>query len=149
MQPCGVWNRLLIGVMALGVAGARLEAALPKLQLRECFPQLKLDRPVWMCEAPDGTGRFFILEQQGRIIAVSRDGDGTDACEFLNITNRQPYASNEEGLLGLAFHPGFATNRLFYIYYNQQQPRRSVISEWRVSRDEPRRADPTSERVLM
>ena len=48
--------------------------------------------------------------------------------------------SNEEGLMSMAFHPGFKTNGLFYIYYNQENtdaalhfPRRSVISEMKVS----------------
>jgi glucose/arabinose dehydrogenase len=147
MQPTTYWVRGLWAGMLLVAALA--PAALPKVELREAFPRLKLERPVWMCEAPDGSGRCFILEQQGRIVSVRKGGDGSDAAEFLNLTNRQPYASNEEGLLGLAFHPRFKTNRLFYIYYNQQNPRRSVVSEFKVSTANPNRADLASERVLL
>src|SRR5450631_1218808 len=48
---------------------------LPKARLRAAFADLALDRPVWMCQAPDGSGRFFVVEQPGRILIVRRGGD--------------------------------------------------------------------------
>jgi len=129
---------------------------LPQVQFRAVFPALTLDRPVWMSEAPDGSGRMFVVEQAGRIVIVPRGGDGSQTKEFLNIVNRKPYTANEEGLMSIAFHPGFKTNGLFYIYYNQlnanqtgQFPRRSVISEWKVSPGDPDRADMASERIVL
>jgi glucose/arabinose dehydrogenase len=124
-------------------------APLPKVELLDAFPALKIDRPVWLSEAPDGSGRMFIVEQQGRIVIVRNGGDGADAKEFLNMVARKPFVENEEGLLGLAFHPQFQTNGLFYLYYNQQNPRRSVISECKVAAGDPNQADPTSERILL
>ena len=50
-------------------------AALPSLTLREAFPALTVDRPMWLAEAPDGSGRIFIAEQRGRIVIVRKDGD--------------------------------------------------------------------------
>lgn len=124
-------------------------ASLPAVQLRPAFPALTLDRPVWMSEAPDETQRFFILEQAGRIVIVRKGSDGQDAQEFLNIVDRHPHQGNEEGLLGFAFHPQFKTNGLFYIYYTQHNPRRSVLSEFKISASAPNKADMASERILM
>ena len=124
-------------------------AVLPPVTLREVFPALTVNRPMWMVEAPDRSGRMFIVEQPGRIVMVRKGGDGADAQEFLNIVDRKPYESNAEGLLGLAFHPQFRTNGLFYIYYNQQNPRRGVISEFKVAAGDPNRADLAWERILL
>jgi glucose/arabinose dehydrogenase len=67
----------------------------------------------------------------------------------LSIVERNPHVNLEEGLLGLAFHPQFKTNGLFYIYYSQQAPRRSVLSELRVSGPDADRADLQTERILL
>ena len=142
----------LIGLVVAVAAGMRPSLAagpLPSVELRPVFRELTLDRPVWMSEAPDGTGRLFIVEQAGRIVIVPQGGSGNGAKEFFNIVSRRPYMDNEEGLLSLAFHPRYASNGLFYVYYNQQNPRRSVISEFKVSAADPDRADPASERVLL
>ncbi|MGA3285511.1 MAG: PQQ-dependent sugar dehydrogenase [Verrucomicrobiota bacterium] len=130
-----------------------------KIGLQPVFPNLKIERPVWMSEVPDGSGRFFIVYQAGKILVVKKNSDGSDAKEFLNIEDRHPYFENEDGLLSIAFHPGFKTNGLFYIYYNQKNsphqhskplnfPYRSVISEFKVSADDPDKADMNSERIL-
>jgi len=133
---------------------------MPKVKLRPTFPALTLDRPVWMSQAPDGSDRFFVVEQPGRILLVPKGSDGHQVKEFLNIVDRGTYieagANTGIGLMGLAFHPGFKTNGLFYIFYSQQNsnrtgpfPGRTVISEFKVSPDNPDHADLASERVLL
>jgi glucose/arabinose dehydrogenase len=133
---------------------------LPKIKLRPVFPALALDRPVWMSQAPDGSDRFFVVEQPGRILLVPRGGDGSQVKEFLNIAERDAFLeagpNTATGLISIAFHPGFATNGLFYIFYTQQNsnkmgqyPIRSVISEFKVSSTDPDRADLGSERILL
>ena len=136
--------------------------ALPKITLQPVFSKLADERPVWMSEAPDGSGRLFIVYQTGKILVFGKSGDGGDAREFFNIEARDPKAGgeNECGLLSLAFHPGFATNHLFYVYYNQRNPAdrhpqplnfpiRSVVSEFKVSATNADAADLNSERILL
>ena len=134
--------------------------SLPKIELKPFFPNLQIDRPVWMSQAPDGSARFFVIAQAGTIFVVKKGSDGGDAKEFLNIEDRRPYFDNEDGLMSIAFHPGFKTNGLFYIYYNQRNPAdqhkqpqnysfRSVISEFKVSATDPDKADTNSERILL
>jgi len=135
--------------LVLTLATLSAPGALPKLKLREVFPALGADRPMWMEVAPDGSGRVFVVEQQGRILITRQGGDGANAAEFLNIVNRKPLVENEEGLLGMAFHPQFKTNGLLYIFYSQQNPKRSVISELKVSATHPDKVDLASERILL
>jgi glucose/arabinose dehydrogenase len=137
---------ILIFTTAVAAAAAGGQP-IPNIEVRPVFPALALHFPTGMEEAPDGSNRFFVLEQDGRILVVTNGTDGSAAREFLNITNRQPHTKVEDGLLGLAFHPQFRTNRLCYIYYTQQNPRRSVISELKCSAAET--ADMASERIVM
>jgi len=70
----------------------------------------------------------------------------------LDITNQVRYADkeNEEGFLGLAFHPKFAENGQFFVYYTPNtMPRESVVSRFKVSADNPDKADPKSEEVIL
>jgi glucose/arabinose dehydrogenase len=146
-----VFSMVLFGC-SLAIRGAekmQVGRNLPKVKLERVLPEIKLDRPLWMEEVAGQPNRYFIMEQDGRISVLPKGSDGKDAKIFLNIVDRKPHVDNEEGLLGLAFHPAFATNRLFYIYYTQHDPRRSVISEFKVSGDDPDKADMSSERVLL
>ena len=153
-------NFFTIALLGLGLAATA--QTLPPITLQPVLTKLVGDRLVWLTEAPDGSGRFFAVYQDGKILVTKKDSDGADAQEFLNIEERDPRAGgqNECGLLSLAFHPGFATNQLFYIYYNQKNPRdqhtqpqnypyRSVISEFKVSTTNADVADLKSERILL
>jgi glucose/arabinose dehydrogenase len=157
-----LFARVFCSLIFAGIASAQ---PLPKIELHQVFPNLHMDRPVWMSEAPDGSGRFYFVTQAGKILVVKKGSDGGDAKEFLTIEDRHPYFGNEDGLMSIAFHPGFKTNGLFYVYYNQQNtpadidrlkgrlpvayPFRSVISEFKVSATDPDKADMASERILL
>lgn len=137
-----------------------LAQSLPQITLQQVYPKLQIDRPVWMSEIPDGSGRMVAVAQAGTIYVFKKGADGSDAKEFFNIEDRNPYFDNEDGLMSIAFHPGFKTNNLFYVYYNQKNPAdqhkqpqnypfRSVISEFKVSTNDPDKADLTTERVIL
>ncbi len=107
-----------------------------------------LDRPVSMTHAGDDTGRFFIVEQRGRIMILT---DEIHSEPFLDITDRvQSPASNggnEEGLLGLAFPPGYEDQGYFYVYYTMLDGD-NVVSRFQLTAD-PDVADPASEEQIL
>jgi quinoprotein glucose dehydrogenase len=141
------WFFLAFGLLFAVLANA--QTGLPAVDVKPAFPNLTVNRPLWLCEAPDGTGRLFLIEQEGRLLILPKDRQGSTAKVFLDISSRHPQVDNEEGFLGMAFHPDFKNNGKLYIHYNQQEPRRSVISEVRVSKTDPDTADLSTERVLL
>jgi glucose/arabinose dehydrogenase len=131
-------------------ATAHDPAPLPKLATRVAFPNLQFDRPVAMAYPDDAGNLLFVVEQhQAKIWSFSNHHDTTDKHLFLELPD-PIHRGNEEGLLGMAFHPKFKENKQFLVYYsaNDQGLRRSVISRFRVSSADPRRADPASEQRI-
>jgi glucose/arabinose dehydrogenase len=125
--------------------------ALPSLATELAFPNLKFDRPVTLAYPDDGSNRLFVLEQhQAKIWSFPNEKATSDKQLFLELPD--PISKdNEEGLLGLAFHPKYKENGQFFVYYsaddrkNGGPKRRSIVSRFRVSKDDPRKADPASE----
>ncbi len=107
-----------------------------------------LQEPVFLTHAGDGSGRLFVVEQPGtiRILEAGAAADG-GAAPFLDITERVRDTSNEQGLLGLAFHPDYAANGYFFVNYTDNNGD-TVVARYTVSSD-PDRADPDSERVVL
>ncbi len=102
--------------------------------------------PVVVTGARDGSGRLLVVEQQGRILIV---GGGV----FLDIASLVDSSGNEQGLLGLAFHPDFANNGYFYVNYTHDpagtNPDLTRVSRFEVSAGDPDTADPSSEKILL
>jgi glucose/arabinose dehydrogenase len=108
-------------------------------------------RPLYLTHAGDGSGRLFVVEQGGAIW-VLQDGQRLEA-PFLDVSDRiSPEALGtgytERGLLGLAFHPDYAENGVFFIDYTDRNGS-SVIARYTVSAEDPDRADPASEQQLL
>ncbi len=104
-----------------------------------------LSSPLDMQVPTDGSDRIFIVEQEG-IIRVVQSGVLV-ATPFLDIRSRVT-SGGERGLLGLAFHPGYASNRRFFLSYTGKPDGHSVIAEYKTSAADPNTAD-TTERVLL
>jgi glucose/arabinose dehydrogenase len=104
-----------------------------------------LNRPVGLVNAGDGSRRLFVLEQEG-VIRVIRDGE-LQAEPFLDIRDRVGSNANEQGLLGLAFHPDYMQNGFFYVDYTDRNGN-TVIARFSVS-DDPNQADADSEKRLL
>ncbi|MBZ5629452.1 MAG: PQQ-dependent sugar dehydrogenase [Acidobacteriia bacterium] len=118
----------------------------PALQLTSFVSGLA--SPDGMESAHDGSGRLFVLEQAGNI-RIIRSG-ALAATPFLDIAAKV-ISGGELGLLGLTFHPNYATNRKFYVNYTRPLGSQweTVIAEYLVSAANPDQADPASERILL
>lgn len=112
--------------------------------------------PVSATHAGDGSGRLFVCEQRGTILIVDSNKTLVPA-PFLDITasvtNLSP-SYDERGLLGLAFHPGYETNRRFYVYYSAVKTgaginHESRLSEFLCTATNANAADPGSERIVL
>ncbi|MCG8604889.1 PQQ-dependent sugar dehydrogenase, partial [bacterium] len=121
------------------------------LTLVNAFSNLSFSRPVFLTHSNDGTDRLFVVEQAGIMRVFQNDSTATSAGVFLNITGRVNDGSNEMGLLGLAFHPNFASNGFFYVNYTtgSGSQRRTVISRFSVTSGQPDQGDPNSEFILL
>lgn len=120
-----------------------------QLQLQNAFPNLSFTRPVDLQHAGDGTDRIFVVEQPGVIRVFENNTNVAAAQIFLNISSRVNDSGNEEGLLGLAFHPDYENNGYFYVNYTAFPPRRTVIARYQVSAANPNKADSLSELILL
>lgn len=114
--------------------------------------------PVDVVTAPDESGRLFVVDQVGLIRIIDATGALLDT-PFLDMRNRLVTlnaAFDERGLLGLAFHPNYAQNGRFFVYYsapknanvNQAFDSETRLCEFAVS-DDANVADPTSEVLLL
>ncbi len=128
---------LLTSLCALALAPAVLGQVTTKL-VRGSFA-----RPLW-AGAPAGDPRIFVAVKSGRIQQVLNDTLISPA--FLDI-NSQISTGDEQGLLGVAFHPNYAQNGFFYVNYTDVNGD-TVVSRFSVSAD-PYVADPDSELVLL
>jgi glucose/arabinose dehydrogenase len=102
------------------------------------------DQPVQVVPAGDGSGRAFVLEKTGGIRLL-------DGSPYLDIRDRVLFydlltVQHELGLVGLAFHPHFASNRYFYVHYTDRN-QDHVISRFTEGPDG--RADRNSEKILL
>lgn len=129
---------VLSGAMTAVAGAARADAAIRLQPVAGTY-----DRPL-LVTAPPGDARLFVVEQTGRIRIVARGR--VLARPFLDISS-QVSGGNEQGLLGLAFHPKYAENGRFYVDYTNRAGD-TRVAEYRVSGDRDVAA-PGSRRQLL
>lgn len=122
------------------------------------FPGLNFANPVCLAAPPGETNRLFILEKIGTIIVITNLAAPTRSV-FLNMTARvtsSTSVSDERGLLGLAFHPGYATNGYFYVYYTgpanttaSSGGMHDIVARYQVSAANPNQADAASHTPIL
>ena len=135
----------------------KVEPAFPKVQWEGYTPEGENGlaasfRPIVVTHAGDGSNRIFVAEQTGVIYVLPNDQNVEHATKFFDFRNKVTYkdSENEEGLLGLAFHPKYKENGQFFVFYtpNRLEPHTHVVSRFRVSAD-PQKADPVFEEEVL
>lgn len=146
--------------LRIAATNVNLPAAPPgnAVQFVQAFGGTSFNQPVCLASPPGDTQRVFVCEKGGLLRVVTNLASGAGgAPTFLNLpavlTARGESIStqSEQGLLGLAFHPGYATNRHFYLFYSVTST--GLVYE-RVARfttraDNPNLADTNSQLILI
>jgi glucose/arabinose dehydrogenase len=104
-----------------------------------------LEAPLFAAHSGDDSGRLYVVEQTGAIRIVE-DGR-VRAQPFLDLGD-EIVAGGEQGLLGLAFHPGYARNGRLFVNYTDLRGD-TVVAEYRRAPEDELRAQPTATRVLL
>jgi glucose/arabinose dehydrogenase len=109
-------------------------------------------RPLLLTHAGDGSNRIFVATEHGVIHVFANDQKAAQTQVFLDLQDRVKYNDNEneEGFLGLAFHPNYKNNGELFVFYTTKKARRTnILSRFHVSRDDPNRADLASEEEIL
>ncbi len=117
----------------------------PGLTLKvDPFITTGLASPVFLTQ-PLNDGLIFVVEQAGRI-RVIRNG-ALQTPPFLDISSRV-LSGGERGLLSIAFHPQYATNHFFYVYFTTQTNGDIRIERFTTTAN-PEVADPTTSKLII
>ena len=114
---------LLTALLLALPAGAAVDW--PRISLVEAAAGF--NQPVHITHAGDGSGRFFVVERAGRIRIVQ---SGSISGTLLDIRSRVESGGSEQGLLSVAFPPGFATKGYYYVYYTRASDEANVVSRF-------------------
>ena len=87
-----------------------------------------LSNPLFVGHAGDGSNRLFIVERGGTI-RVLQAGSSSPTL-FLDIHTKMATTGDEQELLGLAFHPNYAINHRFFVYYSHASDGTEIIAEY-------------------
>ncbi len=120
-------GRVVVAVLAFLVVVVGANAAVERtsaLRLEKIVSGL--NRPVFVTAAPGEPDRLYIVEQSG-VVRTFEQGKLL-AASFLDIRSLVGSEGNEQGLLGLAFDPGYATNHRYYVDYTDKQGNTNVAS---------------------
>ncbi|MFK7812189.1 MAG: sorbosone dehydrogenase family protein [Maribacter sp.] len=117
------------------------------ISLENAFSNLTFFKPLDLQSPADGTDRIFVVEQGGTIKVFPNDQVAPESATFLDVSN-DLVSTGELGLLGLAFHPNYGSNGLFYVAYTPSSDL-LLISSFQVDSSDPDVADSGSEIILL
>jgi uncharacterized repeat protein (TIGR03806 family) len=145
-QPYGLTNRV-------ATATLKMPSSAPVFgyRLTNIFDNIAFDQPLGFAVPPGETNRLFVLEKRGTIVVITNLANPTRSVFMkLAITTVA-----DDGLLGMAFHPGYATNHYFYTFFTRNQTssqgdgRHMVLARFETSPSDPNAALTNSELPLI
>ena len=147
MKRNNFWAGLLLGLsvfVTINVFGQ----GVPSPRMIRPQPFLSgLSLPVFVTNAKDGTHRLFVVQQRG-IVKIIQPGTNV-ATDFINLSSEVSQLGSERGLLGLAFHPQFSTNRRFFVYYTRASDGALEIAEYKTFANNANLGDTSTKRVII
>jgi len=130
-----------LGAIAAGCGRVETGENASESAFRPLVYQRGLEAPVLLTHAPGDPQAMYVVEQSGRIVRIDSRRRRT---VFLDLRRAVDFGG-ERGLLGLAFHPSYARNRLFYVAYTSSDGNNTVARY----RAKGTRAVPSSRRLLL
>jgi len=134
---------------ALCVVSPDAGSETPRIEVQVAFPHLRFRRPLYITFPPDGSDRLFVLEQSGRVHGFKNHKAVTDTHVALDIRRQVRRDNEEEGLLGLAFHPDFKSNGQVFLHYTAARGRRRNILARFVMDKTREKIDPASRQIIL
>ena len=128
-------------------APAAAESDIPKITASRIWKEAKLRRPIQLVQCPDNNDLVYIAEQSGRIVELDRSKDPVTTTTWLDYRDPVNDQFNEQGLLSMAFHPKFATDRRVFLYYSADAPMREVLASMKVGEDG--KPDPKTATIIL
>ena len=154
LSVIGLWMTAIGAVVpaVAVVADEQVDVSPAAVEAERAFPGLRFERPIVLTHAGDGSDRVFVASQLGTIHIFPNRQTAMSASLFCDMSKQVVFNKNEneEGFLGLAFHPHYHETGEFFVYYTTTDaPHTSIVSRRRVSAQDPNRADPDFEEELL
>lgn len=126
--------------------------AISQAQLQPFFRHIKsFSNPLGLVKAPGQPGKIYVVEQKGMIYCLDENKDTKAKTVFLDFRKAVSQSGNETGLLGLAFHPKFAQNGLYYLSYTSGSGKNLVshIAEMKANSTQMKGSSKVIPRILI
>ncbi|MEZ4289462.1 MAG: PQQ-dependent sugar dehydrogenase [Myxococcota bacterium] len=156
-QTCGLTTRIPFAGHALPLEGSLVEQSLAVENPFPIWNSLGIFQPTFLTAPPDGSNRLFILERRGLVLSIPNRPDATvdDLVFVLDVESWLEDQFSEEGFLGLAIHPDFASNGYFYVHMTplpnrcDRYARCAQVVRFQMDPQDPTRALPSSAFVVL
>lgn len=147
----------MLHLVAVALWSLSQDKSIPDCGFEVAFEKIKIERCVVIAAPNDGTDRIFVVEQPGRVKWFENRPDAADMTTALDISDKVLSSGNEEGLLGLAFHPKFKTNHEVYLQYSfpklgpqrQRDPNtRNIVARFKMDPEHTKILPESEQRIL-